>query len=118
MLTCFAAVILCTTSFALAKAVKRDLVSTGVETGASGKAILNFAKGAAVTQVQVNCRGLTPGNEYGVFLSRGPGMFVKAGTFTVQEDGTGNFHTAIEGEFSDLPVAVGDVNGWLMVLAS
>jgi len=115
---CLAAVILCTSSLALAKAVKRDLASTGVESGVSGKAVLNFAKGAEVTQVQVNCRGLTPGAEYGVFLSRGPGMFVKAGTFTVREDGTGNFHAAVKGDLSALPVSVGNIYGWQMVLSS
>ena len=40
-----AAVILCTGGLALARAVRVDLVPTGVEPGASGKAVLNFASG-------------------------------------------------------------------------
>jgi len=117
ILTCFAAVIVCTSSFALAKAFKVDLIPTGIEPGASGKAIVNFAKGAEVTQLQVNCRGLTPGAEYGVFFPTGFG-FVESGRFTVQEDGTANFHAALKGDFSGRPVSIGDVNGFFMVLVS
>ncbi len=116
-LMCFAAVIVCTSSFALAKAFRVDLAPTGIEPGASGKAIVNFAKGAEVTQVQVNCRGLTPGAEYGVFFPTGFGS-VRAGTFTVREDGTGNFHIALDGDYSGRSVAVGHVDGFLMVLTS
>jgi hypothetical protein len=116
-LMCFVAVIASTSSFALAKAFKADLMSTGVESGASGKAIANFAKGNEVTQFQVNCRGLTPGAEYGVFF---PTKFggERVGIFTVQEDGTGKLHVALKGDYSGRPVAVGHVMGYLMVLKS
>lgn len=118
VVTCLVGLVLCTTGLALAKAVKVDLVSTSKMAGVSGKAILNYAKGADVTQIQVNCRGLKPETEYTVFLSVRVGMDIKAGTFKVQEDGTGSCHAAIDGDVSALPVAIGDANGWEMVLTS
>jgi len=119
-LMCFVAVIVCTSSFVLAKAVRMDLAPTGSpnDPGASGNAVLNFAKGAEVTQFQVNCRGLTPGCEYGAFVFKSVGIYTLVGTFKVRENGTGNFHAALDGDYSDRSVAVGHPSGWDMVLAS
>ena len=94
---------------ALAKAVKVELVpwsdSVAPEPDASGHAILNYAKGADKTEVQVNCWGLTPETDYTVYLNNG--SWYSIGTFTTNGYGDGNLHVKLAGDASgDQPVAV------------
>ena len=70
LLICLAAVVLCVAGIALAKAVKVDLQNPAAlpaddpDAGATGRAVLNYAKGADKTVVQINCQGLSPGATY------------------------------------------------------
>ena len=96
---------------ALAKAVKVDLLpypDDPIEPDASGRAVLNYAKGADKTEVQINCRGLMSETEYTVYLYDVENAdFYSIGTFTTRKNGTGNFHTKLDGDRSgELPVAV------------
>ena len=104
---------------ALSAAVKVQLVpysETPPITGASGQAILNFAKGADATEIQINCWGLTPETEYTVYLKPG---FESIGTFTTMKNGSGNFHLRLAGDQSkNLPVTVNDTAANLTVLQS
>ena len=104
---CLVALILGVTGIALAKAVKVELAPYGtLEPDASGHAILNYAKGADKTEVQVNCWGLTPETEYTVYLNDGVDYYA-IGTFTTDSSGDGHLHAKLEGDASgDLPVAV------------
>ena len=72
---CITAIVLCVGGIALAKAVKLTLVPVddSPDPDGSGRAVLNYAKGEDKTIIQVNCRGLTPGGEYGVNLANGKG---------------------------------------------
>jgi hypothetical protein len=91
---------------ALAKAVKVDLLPYGsLEPFASGQAVLNYAKGADNTEVQVNCWDLTPGTEYTVYLR--DGGWYSIGTFVTRRNGSGNLHVRLPGDVSgNLSVAV------------
>ena len=108
-LVCVLAIVLGVTGVALAKAVKVELAPYGsLEPDASGHAILNYAKGADKTEVQVNCWDLTPETEYTVYLSPDDGgSYYAIGTFTTDSSGEGNLHAKLAGDVSgDLPVAV------------
>ncbi|UCE20135.1 MAG: hypothetical protein JSV84_07305 [Gemmatimonadota bacterium] len=106
---------------ALAKAVKKDLVPFAAgcpEEGAYGKVMLNYAKDADKTEIQINCWGLTAGTEYEVWIDDGAG-YVSYGTFTVRQNGTANFHAKPAGDISDaLSVAVNDAANNCTVLIS
>ena len=108
LLVCLAAVVLCVAGVALAKAVKVELLpcpaAAPLEPDASGKAMLNYAKGADKTEIQVNCSGLTPGEEYTVYIGS---PWEVIGTFVARNNGTGNLHARPGGDQSGrLPVAV------------
>ena len=106
ILICLGVVVLSVAGIALAKAVKVELVPYGTaEPDASGHAILNYAKGADKTEVQVNCWRLTPNTNYTVYLKNGG--FYAVGDFTTRKNGSGNLHVRLMGDRSgDLPVAV------------
>lgn len=105
-----AAIVLCGAGVALAAAVKVNLAhyAGGPDEGASGQAVLNFAKGANKTEIQINCQGLTPDTNYTVYLSQtstGP-TFDPVGDFTTHENGKGNLHLSIPGDVSASVITV------------
>ena len=103
---CLIAFVLATAGVAFAKAVKVVLAPTGVEPDASGRAVLNYAKGKDKTEFQVNCWGLTAETEYTVYLKPG-GTWKAIGTFTTDEYGEGHLHAKLPGnESASVPVAV------------
>ena len=109
LMICVGAIVICLAGVALAKAVKVDLepypTAGPIEPGAFGKAVLNYAKGADETQIQINCWGLLAETTYKVYLK--PAGWELIGTFTTRRNGTGNFHIALECDRSyDLPVAI------------
>ena len=97
-----ALVVIFAVGIALAGAVKVDLMpyppADPIDEDASGHAILNYAKGADRTEVQLNCKGLEPQTEYTVYLNEGGWNAI--GTFTTRKNGTGNFHVKLEGDHS------------------
>ena len=110
VLICFAAVVLCIGGLAVAKAVKVELIpyaypgADPLEPDAAGQAVLNYAKGADKTEIQVNCSGLTPGEEYTVYIGS---PWEVIGTFIARKNGSGNLHARPDGDQSGrLPVAV------------
>ena len=86
ILICLIAFVLATAGIAFAKAVRVTLEPYAYpgqdpdEPNASGRAIVNYSAEDDVTQVQVNCWGLTPNTEYMVYLK--PGGWEMVGTFT------------------------------------
>ncbi|HUW55931.1 MAG TPA: hypothetical protein VMZ92_04800 [Planctomycetota bacterium] len=102
---CLVAFVLATAGIAFAKAVKLELKpypeAAPNEPGASGHAILNYSADDDVTQVQVNCWGLTPGTEYTVYVWQGGGP-VSIGTFTAKKRGQGHLHVEMEGNTTGL----------------
>jgi len=118
LLICLAAVVLCVAGIALAAAVKVDLLpfpaADPLEPDASGKAVLNYAKGADKTEIQVNCAGLTPGAEYTVYIGS---PWEVIGTFVARKNGTGNLHARPDGDQSGrLPVAVNNAANQTVLL--
>ena len=108
LLICLAAVVLCVAGIALAAAVKVELLpypaAAPLEPDASGQAVLNYAKGADKTEIQVNCAGLTPGEGYTVYIGS---PWEVIGTFVARKNGSGNLHARPDGDQSGrLPVAV------------
>ena len=110
LLICLAAVVLCVAGIALAAAVKVELLpyaypgADPLEPDAAGQAVLNYAKGADKTEIQVNCSGLTPGEGYTVYIGS---PWEVIGTFVARNNGTGNLHVRPDGDQSGrLPVAV------------
>jgi len=96
-------------SAAFAAAVKIDLTNVFAEPNhpdAVGKAVLNYAKGADKTEIQVNCSGLIAGDDYVVYLEIGVGVFTHIGEFTAGPNGKGTFHARLDGDVSAYPVAV------------
>lgn len=115
VLICLAAVVLCVAGIALAAAVKVELMpyanpgADPLEPDASGQAVLNYAKGADKTEIQVNCSGLTPGEEYTVWIGTVGGPWTNVGTFTAKKNGTGNLHAREDGDLHAHPA--GDLSG-------
>ena len=108
-------------SYALAAAVKVALVpyaypdADPTEPDASGHAVLNYAKGADKTEVQINCWDLTPGEEYTVYLN--DGGYYDIGTFTTRKNGSGNLHVSLDGDHSaSLLVAVNNAGNSTVLL--
>ncbi len=86
-----------------------------VDNDASGHAILNWAKGANKTEIQVNCWDLDNNSGYQVFLGPLPGTAL--GTFTTDDNGTGHLHARLPGNQSTaLPVSVKTDPGGVIVL--
>ena len=86
------------------------------EPDASGHAILNYAKGADKTEVQVNCWGLMPDSEYTVYLKAA--TWHPVGTFTTRKNGSGNLHAKLPGDHSGhLPVAVNNTDGYTVLMS-
>ena len=118
-LLCLAAVIAFGTGIAMAKAVKVALspfpAVAPIEPDASGKVILNYAKGADKTEIQINCKGLTPASDYTVYLNAGG--FYAIGTFTTDAAGDAPLHVRLPGNRSgDLPVAVNNAANLTVLL--
>jgi len=87
----------------MAKAVKLNLKpwdgdGGNYEPNAYGQAILNYAKGADKTEIQVNCWGLKPNTEYFVWLETSGWMNI--GKFVTLKNGSGQFHYKAEGDVS------------------
>jgi hypothetical protein len=119
-LVCLAAVILCGTGIVLAKAVKVQLLpfpaDDPAEPDASGRAVLNYAKGADKTEIQVNCWGLTPNSDYTLWISADGNTFVQVGAFTADEYGDGCVHARVQGDVSGYTVAVNAAGGGTVLL--
>jgi hypothetical protein len=95
---------------ALAVAVKVELMpypsADPMEPDATGRAVLNYVKGADKTEVQVNCWGLMADKEYTVLLMV-PAGFHPIGSFTTDDEGEGHLHAKLPVDHSmHLPVAV------------
>ena len=111
LLICLAAVVLCVAGIALAKAVKVDLQNPAglpaddQDAGATGRAVLNYAKGADKTEVQFNCQGLTPGATYVIGIVD-VGIFPGTGTYTPLPNGKLMVHAAVSGDVSAEHVGV------------
>ena len=109
-LLCLGAVVFAVVAVALAAAVNVQLkpfpLVDPIEPDASGRAILNYAKSADKTEVQVNCWGLMGCQEYTVLL-KAPAGFHPIGSFTTNKKGNGHLHAKLDGDHSThLPVAV------------
>ena len=102
------AILFCMSGVALAAAAKVKLEAYGgLLPDASGHAVLNYAKGADKTIVQVNCWDLAPSTNYTVYLNDGSWYVV--GTFTSDGSGEGHLHVSLSGNRAgDVPVAVND----------
>jgi hypothetical protein len=100
---------------AFAQAVKTDLLpqapASDPDSGASGQAVLNYAKGADKTEVQINAEGLTPGATYF------PGIFGSGGFpyVTAGPNGKINVHAEVSGDVSALDAGVYRVGGPLVL---
>lgn len=109
------AVLVSLAGVAIAKAVKIDLLPTAPpldpDSGAYGQAVLNYAKGADKTEVQINAGGLTPGGTYH------PGIFDSGGFpyVTAGPNGKINVHAKVPGDVSGLDVGVYRVGGPLVL---
>ena len=96
---------------AFAAAVKTELLPQAPvldpDSGASGQAVLNYAKGADKTEVQINAEGLTPGATYY------PGIFGSGGFpyVTAGPNGKINVHAEVPGDVSGLDAGVYRVSG-------
>jgi hypothetical protein len=112
ILICLTAVSLCLTGIALGKAVKQELVNENDEV--IGNAILNYAKGADKTEIQVNCHGLEPETEYLIVLYQideqgniADPMVI--GSFITNKKGKGQLHARVQGDASERSVMLGAV---------
>ena len=95
-----ALIVCCVVGIAFAGAVKLNLVpvTDSPDPNASGRAVLNYAKCADKTIIQVNCWGLTPGDEYGVNLANGMGGI--SDPVIAKKNGTITMHGEQEGDQS------------------
>ena len=66
--------------------------------------MLNYAKGADKTEIQVNCSGLIAGEDYVAYLKMA--VWTAIGEFTAGPNGKGNFYGRPDGDCSGLTVAV------------
>ena len=100
---------LCFAGVAMGKPVKVELAALDIESSAGGEAILNYAKGADRTEIQVNCSGLEPNTECIVSLyectEEEPG-YIELGTLTTNKKGKGTLHVRVEGDASEWCVLV------------
>lgn len=103
---------------ALGAAVKLSLgpAPLGDEPDASGRAVLNYAKGEDKTVIQVNGEGLTPGETYQVRVAPlmivGEGVALPNGKLTVHGELQGD--QSVSGKIVRVWRAVGDT--WQVVL--
>jgi len=79
---------------AFGAAITRDLVQTGLNaTNEAGRAIVNYAKGADKTEVQINFSGLVNGATYNAyFLCPDPAGWIPIGSCTGKKNGKGQIH--------------------------
>jgi len=90
LLICLAAVVLCVAGVALAKAVKAELNSIGVDPG-GGFVIFNDTSGPENVQIQMSLKGALPKADYDVIVHIGaPDAYVA--TVTTNVKGNANFH--------------------------
>lgn len=102
-------VVLVSVSTTYAAAVKLDLVKpkhTNAPENASGRAILNHAKGSDKTIIQINCRDLYANIGYSVQLYDLEGGYALIGTIKAHKNGTGTLHTVLSGDHSACRVIV------------
>ena len=84
---------------------------------ATGKAVLNWAKGKDKTEIQVNCWRLDPTTQYEVLIAPvETGPYTSIGTFTTDEAGEGCLHGRIAGDKSGYVVAVNYAGGATVLL--
>jgi|GEM_PF-3262261 len=99
---CLVSFVLATAGIAFAAAVKVILspypADDPIEPDATGRAVLNYAKGKDKTEVQVNCWGLTPNSDYRLWLYLGG--WKRVDVFTTDEDGEGHLHAKLSGDVS------------------
>ena len=120
LLLCLGAVVFTAAAVALAAAVKVQLMpfppADPIEPDACGRVVLNYAKDADKTEVQVNCWGLMGCEEYTVYL-KAPGGFHPIGDFTTNKKGNGHLHAKLPGDHSaHLPVAVNNAMNQTVLL--
>ena len=109
---CFAVMFVSVAGIALAMAVKVALMPYNAPPewrtpNASGHAILVY-NNADKTEIQVNCWGLNPNNQYSVWL-KAPDQSqpYMIGTLTAQNDGAATLHARLDGDRSNhVPVSV------------
>ena len=101
------------TTIVFAGAVKVALCPTGAAPEeARGRVVLNYAKGADKTEIQVNCWGLDPEQNYTVWIhTTGLGLPVwggwsNLGTFEPNIKGNGHVHASVPGDVSGIEVRV------------
>jgi hypothetical protein len=95
----------------IAESVRQGLAFENAR-DAGGNAILNYAKGADKTKIQVNCWGLKPRAKYMVLLSDCTDAtpdYVELGTFITDKRGNGDLLTHVEGDYPNWFVVVGIV---------
>lgn len=98
-----------TLAFAAAVRVNLATIDTVNYPDGEGRAILNYAKGADKTEIQVNCSGLTPGETYTVWVDDGAGFVQIEDEFVAGPNGKGHFHGRCAGDVSDcIKVAVNE----------
>lgn len=70
LLITLSAIVLATSSLAMARAVRIRLKRVGdyEGRGAKGRAIINYAKGSQKSILRLHCRGLTPYEQYQVYI--------------------------------------------------
>lgn len=88
------AIALCIGGAAFAAAVKVDLVPINGK-DASGQVILNYAKGANKTEIQVNCSGLIGGDTYWITID---GTGIEPIEAVAKKNGTLAVHVKKEGD--------------------
>jgi len=93
-------------TLAFAAAIKVDLLAYPGTGYGSGQAILNYAKGADKTEIQVNCWGLDPGEWYTVRIGPLTPRWKSLGTFTAKKNGEGHIHARLSGDWSSNYIAV------------
>lgn len=94
-------------TMAFAKAVNVALCPTAAAPDdARGRAILNYAKDANKTEIQVNCWGLDPNYNYTAWINvTGLGCpqiggWSNIGTFSVNKKGNGHVHASVPTDVS------------------
>ena len=108
VLICLTAVAFCLVGIALGKAKKVDLVPAN-NSGASGFAVLNYAKGADKTNINVQGRNLEDGEEYTVFLCDCDYVECEPiGIFTANKNGKAHLKVSYPGDASDQCVLVAE----------
>ena len=111
MLFCVTIAALSLTGIVIAESIHQDLMFEN-DKDAGGKAILDYAKGADKTKIQVECSGLKPRAKYVVLLSECADAapdYIELGIFITDKRGNGDLLTHVEGDYPNWFVVVGIV---------